>query len=309
MSILYFFESIRNPVLDFLFSAITFLGEETFFIVIALLFFWCVDKYEGYYMLTVGFIGTVMNQFLKMMFRIPRPWVKDPNFTIVESARSAASGYSFPSGHTQSGSGVCASVFCFNKNKIIRITVTVLFFLIPISRMYLGVHTPLDVCVSMVTSVVIAVLLYPLIIKCRSSPKTMYYLLLFMTLICTAFAVFISLYKFPDEVYNSENISNLLSARKNAFTLLGCIIGLDIVYPIDRKYLNFSTKAVWWKQIIKFVGGLLLVLAVKELLRTPLNTLINNTYISRCIRYFLVVITAGIVWPWIFSGFCKEKGK
>lgn len=42
-----------------------------------------------------------MNQFLKLLFRIPRPWVRDPDFTIVESARAQATGYSFPSGHTQ----------------------------------------------------------------------------------------------------------------------------------------------------------------------------------------------------------------
>ena len=37
-------------------------------IVIGLLFYWCIDKKKGYYILSVGLIGTVINQFLKIVF-------------------------------------------------------------------------------------------------------------------------------------------------------------------------------------------------------------------------------------------------
>ena len=102
MEFLKLLEGIRTPFLDSFFSVITTLGEETIFIVVGLLFYWCIDKKQGYYLFFVGFFGTILNQFLKLLFRIPRPWVKDPDFTIVESARAGATGYSFPSGHTQS---------------------------------------------------------------------------------------------------------------------------------------------------------------------------------------------------------------
>lgn len=101
MNLLYALESVRTPFWDAVFSAVTHLGEETVFMVAAILIFWCVSKQEGYYLLLMGFFGTVVNQFLKLLFRIPRPWVRDPDFTIVESARAQATGYSFPSGHTQ----------------------------------------------------------------------------------------------------------------------------------------------------------------------------------------------------------------
>ena len=85
MQVLYALESIRTPWLDTVMAAITHLGEETVFMVAALFVFWCVSKRHGYYLLAVGFAGTVLNQFLKLLFRIPRPWVLDSNFTIVES--------------------------------------------------------------------------------------------------------------------------------------------------------------------------------------------------------------------------------
>ncbi len=86
MDLLYFFESIRTPFLNVVMQLITELGGETVFLAAAIILFWCVDKKEGYYMMTVGFAGIIVNQFLKLWFRIPRPWVKDPGFTIVESA-------------------------------------------------------------------------------------------------------------------------------------------------------------------------------------------------------------------------------
>ena len=105
MTLLYWFESIRLPALDAFMSLVTRLGEETFFMAAALFVFWCRDKRRGYYLLSVGFVGTLVNQWLKIVCRVPRPWVRDPNFTIVESAKEAAGGYSFPSGHTQSAAG------------------------------------------------------------------------------------------------------------------------------------------------------------------------------------------------------------
>ena len=72
---LYFLEGLRNPVLDLIFSVITLCGEETVFMAVGMVVFWCVNKYQGYYLLCTGFVGTAVNQFLKMLCRVPRPWV------------------------------------------------------------------------------------------------------------------------------------------------------------------------------------------------------------------------------------------
>jgi hypothetical protein len=54
--------------------------------------------------------------------------------------------------------------------------------------------------------------------------------------------------------------------------------------------------------------GLLAVLAVKEGLRAPLELIFNDQLIARAVRYFLIVITAGIVWPMTFR-FFEKTGK
>jgi undecaprenyl-diphosphatase len=309
MSFLYLLEDIRNPVLDFLFSIVTLCGEETVFMAIGMIVFWCVNKQKGYYLLSVGFVGTVINQFLKITFRIPRPWVKDPNFTIVESAREAASGYSFPSGHTQTSVGLFGGLALKFKNRALRIASIVLCVLVPLSRMYLGVHTPADVGVSIVIALVLIFALSPIFDKAEKSPRVMYALLFSLTAIMLAYLCFMSFWQFPDEVMHVDNVHNYISAVKNAYTLTGCMLGFLVVYTVDLKWLKFDTKAVWWVQIIKIVGGLALVLAVKELMRAPLEAILPANTWARMLRYFLMVIMAGSIWPVTFKYFSSLGGK
>lgn len=305
MSFLYFLEGLRNPVCDALFSIITLFGEETVFMAVGIIFFWCVNKHKGYYLLCTGFIGTVINQFLKMLCRIPRPWVKDPNFTIVESAREAATGYSFPSGHTQSAVGLFGGITVCNKKLWIRIASIALCVLVPLSRMYLGVHTPADVLVSICVAGVLIFGLYPLFKKAENSPKLMYTILGTMTLLVVFFLIYVYAFAFPKVVYLEENIHNLISARENGFTLLGCMLGLIVTYTVDIKFTKFETGAVWWAQIIKVILGLALVLLAKEGLKAPLNALFGGHISARAVRYFIVVIVAGVLWPLTFKFFSK----
>ena len=305
MSFLYFLEGLRNPVLDFLFSLITLFGEETIFMAVGMIVFWCVDKFKGYYILCIGFFGTIINQFLKIVCRVPRPWVKDPNFTIVESAREAASGYSFPSGHTQTSVGLYGGVARITKSKALRIAMIAIACLVPLSRMYLGVHTPADVLVSVAIALILIFVAYPIFEKAKYSPKVMYSLLVFFLAIMIAYLCFVLYFPFPPEVYAPDAIHNLESAQKNGYTLLGCALGLIFVYTADLKWVKFETKAVWWVQILKVFGGLLLVLLVKELLRAPIDALCGGHLIARSIRYFIMVVVGGALWPVSFRFFSR----
>ncbi len=305
MSFLYFLESLRNPVCDAIFSFITLFGDETIFMVVGLLVFWCFDKYQGYYLLTTGFFGTIVNQFLKMLCRIPRPWVQDPNFTIVESAREAAKGYSFPSGHTQTSVGLFGGIARWNKQKIVRIACISLCVLVPLSRMYLGVHTPLDVGVSLVLALIMIFAAYPLFKKAEKSPKVMYIILGVLTLLTVGYLIFAIAFPFPADT----DPHNLESAQKNAYTLIGCMLGLILTYTVDLKFTHFPTRALWWVQIIKIAGGLLLVLAVKEGMRYPLDAIFGGHLVSRAVRYFLMVVVGGVLWPMTFKYFSRISGK
>ena len=300
MEFLYILEGIRNPVFNFIMETVTHLGEETVFIVLAMILLWCVNKSEGYYMLTVGFVGTEINQFLKVNFRVDRPWVRDPDFKAVEAAIPQAGGYSFPSGHTQTSVGVFGAIARWTKNNIMRIICCILCIVVPFSRMYLGVHTPADVICSFVIALLLVFLFYPLFRKIEKKPHLYTVMLCIMTVVAVMQVLFMELYRFPADA----DAEQIFSGLKNSYKMLGAIAGLLVAYVVEIKYIRFETKAVWWAQILKVALGLGLTLLVKELCYLVFGAFLPSPA-DRAFSYFFMVIFAGNVWPLTFKIFGK----
>lgn len=306
MDILYALEKIRTPFWNGVMSAVTQLGGEVIFIVAAVVVFWCVSKWEGYYLMTIAFCGTVLNQFLKLICRVPRPWVRDPNFTIVESARAEATGYSFPSGHTQNAIGLFGGMARWGGRRWVRLGLTALALVIAFSRMYLGVHTPADVGVSLVLAAALVLGLYPLMRRAQEKPRYMGYVLAAMLVVSGAFVVFVEAYGFSADT----DAENLASGIGNAWKMLGAVAGMTLAWLLDRRYIHFETQAVWWVQVIKVAVGMALLLAIKSALKAPLLALLGHEGLAGGVRYFLLVLVAGAVWPLVFRPMSKwGKGK
>jgi len=306
VDILYALEKIRTPFWNGVMSAVTQLGGEVIFIVAAVVVFWCVSKWEGYYLMTVAFCGTVLNQFLKLICRVPRPWVRDPNFTIVESARAEATGYSFPSGHTQNAVGLFGGMARWGGRRWVRLGLTALALIIAFSRMYLGVHTPADVGVSLVLAAALVLGLYPLMRRAQEKPRYMGYVLAAMLVVSGAFVVFVETCGFPADM----DAENLASGIGNAWKMLGAVAGMTLAWLLDRRYIHFETQAVWWVQAIKVAVGMALLLAIKSGLKAPLLALLGHEGLAGGVRYFLLVLVAGAIWPLVFRPMSKwGKGK
>lgn len=301
MPFLHMIQSIRTPIFDSIFSLITHLGEETFFLVIAIFFFWCVNKREGYFILITGLVGTVVNQMAKIFFRIPRPWVLDSEFDIVESAREEATGYSFPSGHTQNIAGTYGAISAFRPKFWKTLICVTIISLVAFSRMYLGVHTPLDVVVSLVVAFALVLVLCPCFATEDSFKKSMPWIALCSVVLSTGFLMYVLMIGGDEGI----DVANYNSALKNACTLFGCTLAMIPVFIIDSKLIKFETDARWYAQILKLVLGLAGVLAIKTLLSEPLTALFGNEYIARAVRYFLIVLFAGGIWPITFKWFKK----
>lgn len=288
---------IRCPFLDKLMLLLTNLGDETAFLVIALIVFWCVDKRKGYFILSVGFLGTILNQFMKLLFKVPRPWVSDPNIAPMKDA-VGADGYSFPSGHSQNSVGTFGGIVSFTKNKIIKWLCIAFCILVPFSRMYFGVHTPQDVLVGAGMAVILIFALKPVVLG--HDGKFFPWFLLAMTVLSIAYLWYAQCFLSPEGL----DAHSYQSGLKNAYTLTGALAGFLVVYPVEKKFIRYPEQAVWWAQIFKVVLGLAFVLLVKEGMKTPL-TLLFTELPGRMIRYFLTVIAAGIVWPLTFQLFAS----
>ncbi|MBR6740701.1 MAG: phosphatase PAP2 family protein [Clostridia bacterium] len=302
MEFLELLAGIRNGILDPIVLALTEFGGEMAFTVIAMVFLWCVDKASGFQMIFAWTIGSASTQLMKVHFRIPRPWVRDPSFTAVEGAIADAGGYSFPSGHSQTAASVFGFAGYRAKNVILKVVCYLLIPAVMFSRMYLGVHTPADVVVGAVCGLIPVALVIFLLERCgRGGRIAVYVLPVAISAVLLIYAAVSGLAP-TDETF-AEGLFN-------SGKLLGAAGAMVISAEYDRKKLNFSTDAVWYAQILKCVVGAVGLLAIrsglKEVFALFTDGLSGNAFyavetVLGGVRYFAMMIFAGILYPMTFK--------
>ena len=143
---------IRNGFLDALMLLLTELGTEIVVIGVVCILYWCINKHMACRIGMAFFASGILVQGLKVGFHIERPWVIDSTFAPVEAAKEGATGYSFPSGHTQGATALYGTLFTLTSRKWLKAIFIGLIALVAFNRLYLGVHTPLDVVTSALVS-------------------------------------------------------------------------------------------------------------------------------------------------------------
>ena len=146
---LLWFQKIREvlgPGVEILVSGVSMLSTVAVFVLF--LVYWCLDRKTGRFGLLCFSVGQFLNQTCKAVFCIPRPWIRNEAIHPSEHAIESASGYSFPSGHSQTAmSSYGALSVKGTTSRWIRVILLVCILLVGLSRNYLGVHTPQDVLV------------------------------------------------------------------------------------------------------------------------------------------------------------------
>ena len=301
MKLLYALQGIRNPVLDAALGLATRLGEETVFLVLGLTILWCVNKKWGFRFLTAGLVGSIANQLLKAIFLIPRPWVIDPEFTIVESAREAATGYSFPSGHTQTAATVYGLLAAWLRKTWVTVLCAALIVTVGFSRMYLGVHTPYDVGVALLVGLLTVAGMMKLFGWAKDEARRE----LAVQVGAFGFALALLAYVLLAPVREANVAEFDAHGVANAWKLVGTTAGLIAAWAIDQKYTHYETKAPLLVQLIKLGLGFALVMAVRLGAKPVLSALMNGHDAANAVRYFLMCLIGGGLWPMTFGRLAK----
>ena len=126
-----------------------------------------------------------------------------------------------------------------------------------------------------------------------------------VAVLCGGYLIYASSLARCDWPEGSEDLSNITHGLKNAYTMLGALMGFLIVYIADEKKLHFDVRAPFWGQVLKLVLGLALIVGIKAGLKPLLVSLFAGSQAESFVRYFLLVLFAGIVWPLTFPFFAK----
>lgn len=284
IAIMEHFENMRGPVLDKLVEGITMLGEETIMLVLVIALWFAFDKHLAQKFFFVTALSLNANGVIKNIVKRPRPWAVGD---ITCLRQETATGYSFPSGHTQTFSTWSSAAAYYVKRVSVWITVIALIIAVACSRIYLGVHYPSDVVVGALLGVAFGVFGSVLFDKVTNKKK----LYLISAAIATPFAVFF--------LFQAELL------YEDFFKVYGMLLGLPLAVALEEKYAPLDYKVVWWKKVLRILIGLVLALAVKEVLK--LLDVFGITEISLMIhgvRYFALAVTVLGFAPILFKK-CK----
>ena len=296
MELLRMIQDIRNPILDVIFKLFTMCGEELVITVVICVLLWCVNKKHAY-MIAFSFFGAgLVVQGLKITFRVDRPWIRDSRIVPVDGVVDTATSYSFPSGHTQAGTALFTCAAAILRRKWAMVASSIIIAGVMTSRMYLGVHTPADVLVSFVLTFVITGVVCAMYEKIEASGKKTKKIVAFtMAGICAGLIIYdLILLKMGVLVYDNAG---------DCFKAAGAGLGFCLGWYLETEYVNFDTKAVWWKQIIKLAVGLGVAVALKSVPKL----IADNNMIIDVVRYFVTVLWILYLYPLILKKMAKKN--
>jgi undecaprenyl-diphosphatase len=130
---------LLNPFLNIFFSSVTHLGSTLAIVIFCVLLYWVGYRREAALIFATVVIGTLIVAPLKLVVLRPRPYSTLPSVVPLDTE----SGSSFPSGHSER---VFALAAVFPTKKSLRVSLLYLLaIIVAFSRVYVGVHYPLDV--------------------------------------------------------------------------------------------------------------------------------------------------------------------
>jgi membrane-associated phospholipid phosphatase len=271
-------QQIHGPALDAIFRAITFAGEEQFYLVLLPLILWCFDYGFGAVMAVFFMISTSVNVMAKDLFQQPRPFELNPSVKL-----SDATGYGLPSGHAQISLTVWGSLADRLNKKWFWIVAAVVVLLISFSRIFLGVHFPTDVFAGLIIGGILLVLY---IVYHAQVEKWLAGLNIGFQLLLAIAVPALFLLPYP---------------ATDALTGSGAFLGIGIGLIFKTRYLSYSTAGPWWQRTVRFIVGIVVLFALYLGLKAtfPPDASASGP-VFRVVRYALIGGWIIIGAPWFF---------
>lgn len=295
---------ITGGVFDTFFLKATLCGESIITFLLLAGIYWCVSKRTGQYMFFNIAFASSLNQSLKKVFHIERPWIRDARVVPVQEAVPGAGGYSMPSGHTTRAVAVWGAAgtsilhhnsYHKDKNRRRRILSVLLWgvaCVVMFSRNYLGVHTPQDVVVALLLGM----------------------LLLYVTEKVLQWVDAVDADDGDEKEKKNPSKSNrdLIVLAVGSLLLLlpmlryGCLsntgagFGFLLGWVLERRFVKFEVEAGKLEKAIRFIiGGAVIVIIVTSM--SPMLVLWMPSRYAGFFTMFAVAMFISVIYPFLFS--------
>jgi len=268
-----------SPALDPPFKAITFMGEDVFFMLLLPLLYWCVDRRTGARLIILFLFSAYVNAVAKVLAGQPRPFHYDPRVRrLVEAGEGG-----LPSGHTQSAVVVWGYLACRFRRAWFWVVAGVLMVLIPLSRVYLGVHFPTDLLGGYVLGA--ALLLLYLWLEPRAEAWLRGRGLAWQLGAALILSALLMLW-FP-------------TGERHGVTAGATLMGISFGLALERRWVGFETEGAWWRRVLRFALGAAVLFGLHWGLQAAFRSL-EPALFFRFVRYLLMGLAGVLGVPWAF---------
>ncbi len=272
VSLILWLQSFSGPALDALFSLITFLGDERFYLLLLPLVFWCWDKRLGTRLAVLVLLSNTANIMAKFAFALPRPSPSVVRYVVSQE------GYGFPSGHTQSVTVAFGALAHHRRRWLAYGAAGITVLAVGLSRLYLGVHYPHDVLGGLVFGLLSFALFLWLAPIVERSWKAWSAAARYALVLVAPVALL------------------LLCRLEDAAGSLGALAGFAVGEMIEAESIRFTPTGSPWQRLLRFILGAVFVVGLYFGLKVvPLDGVA-----WRFARYAAVGLVATAVVPWLF---------
>ena len=296
LSFLKWMQEFRTRTGEDFFFGVT-LGGEGFWLLAALgVLFWVFGPRIAY---RAGFAlatGDLLSGALKNTFCVPRPWVRDLSIRPMPDAQWGAYGYSFPSGHTANTALLWGGAAAAARRWWLWIPALAWIGLVGFSRMYLGVHTPVDVVGSLLLAIPVVWAMGRLFDWTERNPSRAWVVLAGATLAAAAAWMFMRWKPMPE--------GGDAGSAKDAYRAMAAMLGFFGSWFAERKYIRFDSSRLGGYRALAVVIGLL----VLSLMIGNLSRLLAPFFGADGASYAVAAanpIWIFVVWPFLLKGLEK----
>ena len=264
-----------------------------------------MNKKLGEYLFVSQAGADLVNGLAKITACVYRPWVLDSRVKPLEEAFHGATGYSFPSGHTTVATNLFfGSVLRGNFSKGLNIALLACLFLICFSRNYVGVHTVLDVICGFILTVIVLLIFSKLFDKLEEKPNLDIVISAIGILVSILIVIYALTKSYPmDYDAAGKLLVDPAKLMLDTFRNAGLAIATFISWPIERRFIKFSSDGSLEDRALRFICGFVAL----EFIINVIMPLFGETPLEAFLEFFVLILFVMLIYPAIIKFFQNRK--
>lgn len=313
IQLLLFLQNLREslpPFVESVFVAISAFVLSPLMLLIPCIVYWCVNRRVGTLTVFSFSLGVLCTSLVKCIACVYRPWIRSGDIRPSEAALPEATGYSFPSGHTQAATSIIGGIgYHFRReSKAVFVISWVLVVLVGFSRNFLGVHTPQDVLVGLCVGIgsiygSIALLDW---LEAHEGSESVFVAV--CTIVTVAFSAFALLKPYPADMVDGKLLVDPQGMKNDCINSAAMAYGAMLGWFCERKTVRFEQTGDLKTRVIRVLIGAVVVLALRQGATAPLKPVLDPLWYEAA-KNFLTTYAAVFVAPLAFVAIERHRAR